>query len=82
MKARYDGRCSGCGDQISPTDEISILLGKWLHMTCKNQVLATRTAAAGPAVEIPYEEPEETAPQVTGTKTLNRRSYRRLHRRP
>jgi hypothetical protein len=49
-------------------------------MVCKNKVIADKVRAAGPPVEIPYVEPEETTPQVVGVKCMNRRNFRRLRR--
>lgn len=80
MNARRAGRCPECKGQISPGDEIYVHLGKWLHMVCKNKAIATKVRAAGPPVEIPYEAPEETTPQVTGIKSVNRKHFRRMRR--
>jgi hypothetical protein len=49
-------------------------------MMCKKESIATRTTAAGPATQIPYEEPEETPAQVTDVKARNRRSLADLKR--
>lgn len=81
MKARYSGKCSGCGTRISPGDEIQIHLKKWLHMTCKNASIAARVKAAGPPTEIPYEEPGDRPTEYAGTRHWRRRNKKFLIRR-
>ncbi len=49
-------------------------------MVCKNKAIAERVRSAGPPVEIPYVEPEETGPQITGIKCVNRKHFRRMRR--
>lgn len=58
-----------------------MLLGSWLHMVCKNEELAARKAAAGPAVEIPYEEPTDVPMEYVGTRHWRRRDQKFLRRR-
>lgn len=42
MIAQFPGTCSDCGTKIHPGDEITVVLGEWVHSRCLPEPSSTR----------------------------------------
>jgi hypothetical protein len=80
MRARFRGTCPSCDTEIEPGQEVSKLLGKWLHIDCKYADIAERKVDFGPPVELPPDESHNESITYVGTRHWRRRNQRFLKR--
>jgi hypothetical protein len=78
VKARFAGQCPRCDTEIEPGQEVSKLLGNWLHMMCKSAEIAARKQDFGPPVELPTEDLHNETITYIGVRSERRRSLKHL----
>lgn len=78
MKARFAGECPRCGTEIERGQDVSKLLGSWLHIDCKNAEVAARKQSFGPPVELPMADLGNETITYVGTRHYRRRGLKFL----